>query len=69
VAKGFRLMSRGAQTFKQADVTKAAKGALNAGLDVQRIEIDQAGKIVVFAGKADIGNTATETAVDDGEWK
>ncbi|WP_192740836.1 hypothetical protein [Bradyrhizobium sp. OAE829] len=41
-------MSRGAQTFKQGDVTKAVKGAVNAGLEVQRVEIDQAGKIVNF---------------------
>jgi hypothetical protein len=44
-------MSRGPQTFKQSDVTKACKGTVRAGLEVQRVEIDQAGKIVVFAGK------------------
>jgi hypothetical protein len=44
-------MSRAPQTFKQNDVTKACKGAVRAGLMVQRVEIDQAGKIVVFAGK------------------
>jgi hypothetical protein len=44
-------MSRGAQTFKQNDVKKAGKGALDAGLDVQRIEIDRAGKIVIIVGK------------------
>jgi hypothetical protein len=47
-------MSRGAQAFKQNDVTKACKGAVRAGLDVQRVEIDRAtGKIVVYAGKPD----------------
>jgi hypothetical protein len=46
-------MSRGAQAFKQADVTKAIKGAQNAGLDVNRFEIDRTGKIVVFAGRPD----------------
>ena len=45
-------MSRGVQSFRQGDVTKALKGAQNAGLEVQRIEIE-AGKIVVFAGRAD----------------
>jgi hypothetical protein len=45
-------MSRGTQTFRQGDVTKALKGAQNAGLEVQRVEIE-AGKIVVFAGKPD----------------
>jgi hypothetical protein len=43
-------VSRGAQTFRQADVTKALKGAVNAGLKVARVEIDKAGKIVVFTG-------------------
>jgi hypothetical protein len=61
-------MSRSAQTFKQADVTKAVKGVVNGGLEVQRVEIDQAGKIVVFAGKVDIANTAVETPVNAGEW-
>jgi hypothetical protein len=41
-------MSRGVQAFKQTDVTKAARAAVNAGLAVHRIEIDRAGKIVVF---------------------
>ena len=45
-------MSRGAHKFKQGDVTKAIKGAVNAGLAVKRIEIE-GGKIVVFAGRPD----------------
>jgi hypothetical protein len=46
-------MSRGTQAFRQSDVTKAVKGAVNAGLEVQRIEIES-GKIVVFAGRPDL---------------
>jgi hypothetical protein len=42
-------MSRGQQTFKQGDVTKALKGAVNAGLSVKRFEIDRDGKIIVIA--------------------
>ena len=45
-------MSRGVQAFKQTDVTKAIKGAVNAGLAVKYVEIE-AGKIVVFAGRPD----------------
>ncbi|MBR1196622.1 hypothetical protein JQ634_26095 [Bradyrhizobium sp. AUGA SZCCT0240] len=45
-------MSRGAHKFKQGDVTKAVRGAVNAGLAVQRVEI-QEGKIVVFTGRPD----------------
>jgi hypothetical protein len=43
-------MSRGSQPFKQGDVTKAIKAAVNAGLAVMRIEI-QDGKIVVVTGR------------------
>jgi hypothetical protein len=43
-------MSRGAQSFKQGDVTKALKGAAAAGMDVNRVEIDRDGKIVVIGG-------------------
>ncbi|MGY2986491.1 hypothetical protein ACVI1K_003838 [Bradyrhizobium sp. USDA 4508] len=46
-------MSRGPQTFRQADVTKALKGAVAAGIDVRRVEIDRDGKIVVVAGGPD----------------
>ena len=34
-------MSRGAQSFKQGDVTKAIKGAFNAGMTVKSIRIDK----------------------------
>jgi hypothetical protein len=56
-------MSRGAQTFKQGDVTKALKGTLAAGFDVKRIEIDRDGKIVVITGQqqtADANSAANE---------
>jgi hypothetical protein len=45
-------MSRSAQPFTQGDITRAVKGAVKAGLNVQRFEIDRDGKIVVFTGKA-----------------
>ena len=45
-------MSRGLQIFRQTDVAKAIKAAQNAGLDVQRFEIDRAGKIVIITRKA-----------------
>jgi hypothetical protein len=43
-------MSRGRQTFKQADMTKAVKAAVRAGLTVGRVEISPDGRIVVIAG-------------------
>ncbi|MBK0022169.1 hypothetical protein D3C80_1329630 [compost metagenome] len=39
--------------FKQADVTRAIKGALAAGMKVARAEIDQTGKIIVFSPSED----------------
>ena len=40
-------MARAPVTFKQSDVTRAVKGAIAAGLDLARVEIDQTGKIVI----------------------
>jgi hypothetical protein len=36
-------------TFRQSDVTRAVKGMLAAGVEVQQAEIDQSGRIVVVA--------------------
>lgn len=41
-------MSNPRAPFKQVDVTRAAKGALAAGLPVDRLEISADGKIIVF---------------------
>jgi hypothetical protein len=43
-------MSRGQQTFRQGDVTKALKATVKAGIAVRRIEIDKDGKISVVTG-------------------
>ena len=45
-------MSRGANTFKQGDVTKALKGAEKAGLKVQRAEVRA---LFFLRGHGDIG--------------
>lgn len=44
-------MSREPQSFKQTDLTKTIRGARKAGLDVKRVEIDRAGKIVIIIEK------------------
>ena len=43
-------MTRRPCTFRQTDVTRALKGAEAAGVEVNRIEIDQDGKIVLVTG-------------------
>jgi hypothetical protein len=44
-------MSRVPSTFRQADVTKAVKAVVAAGVDIARVEIDATGKIVIVTGK------------------
>ncbi|TWB66549.1 hypothetical protein FBZ94_101222 [Bradyrhizobium sacchari] len=44
-------MSRGPSTFRQQDVTRALRAAAAAGIDIERVEIDKNGKIVVVASK------------------
>ena len=46
-------MSRGASTFRQRDVTRAARGVEDAGIPVERVEIGKDGKIVVVAKSRD----------------
>lgn len=55
-------MSRGAQVFRQADVAKAIKATVSAGLSVRPIEIERDGKIVVVIGKPDVD------AANDNGW-
>jgi hypothetical protein len=40
-------VSRGPQTFRQRDLTRAVRAVRNAGVDVLRVEVDGTGKIVV----------------------
>jgi hypothetical protein len=58
-------MSRGAQSFKQGDVTKAIKGVVNAGFKIGRVEIG-GGKIIVFAGGPEENETGRESHAN--EW-
>ncbi len=45
------VMSRGPQSFKKRDVTRAVEAVMAAGVSVARVEVDKDGKIVVVAGK------------------
>ena len=54
-------MSRGPQVFRQTDIKKAAIAVRDAGLEVQRVEIDRAGKIVIVTR----GNAAQSDSLDE----
>jgi hypothetical protein len=45
-------MSRAPSAFRQQDVTRALRATVAAGIEVQRVEIEKDGRIVVVAGKA-----------------
>lgn len=59
-------MSRGQQTFKQSDVTKALKATVKAGIAVERVEIDKNGKIVVVTARLD--DAANGEKPGENEW-
>ncbi len=59
-------MSRGQQTFKQRDVTKALKATVKAGIAVGRVEIDKNGKIVIVPARP--VDTANEEKPEKNEW-
>ena len=45
-------MARSPSTFRQADVTRAVKGVVAAGVGIAQVEIDKSGKIVIVTGGA-----------------
>jgi hypothetical protein len=56
-------MTRAPSTFRQQDVTRAVKAVAAAGVDIARVEIDSAGKIVIVTGKA-LEPTSTQDELD-----
>lgn len=50
VAPETDAMARGPCNFRQRDLTRALRAAVEAGITVQRIEIRQGGAIVVVTG-------------------
>jgi hypothetical protein len=59
-------MSRGQQTFRQRDVTKAVKGALATGVPIASVRVDKDGAIVVTFGDPEkIESDRNEWDADD----
>ena len=58
-------MSRSVSTFRQTDLTRAIKGARNAGVTVARAEIATDGKITIVVGEASEVKSATGLTPDD----
>jgi hypothetical protein len=50
--------------FKQADVSRALRGAVSAGLKPARAEIDASGRIIIVFGEAN-----AEPVTDFDDWK
>lgn len=58
-------MTRRAVPFRQADVTRAVRGALTAGVEIARVEIDRNGNIVIVPTRpGDQPGTPTDAALD-----
>ena len=61
-------MPKGRQLFRRADLTRAIKGVLAAGVGVVRAEIDSVtGKIVIVIDKSDGASTGNPNEWDGAE--
>lgn len=59
-------MQRNPSIFRQTDLTRAIKGARNAGVEVMRAEIAKDGKITIIIGET-CGANADVELTPDGE--
>ena len=57
-------MSRGPQTFRQRDVTRAVRAVTAAGMSVAKVEVDKAGKIVVIVGEPNKATSESDSPLD-----
>jgi hypothetical protein len=58
-------MARAPSIFRQQDVTKAIRATKAADVDIARIEIDRAGKIVIITGAPEAAPSGFE---EGNEW-
>jgi hypothetical protein len=62
------LMSKGRHAFKFNDLKRAIKGAVAAGVEIAKAEIEpDTGKIVLIFGKSVASHTGTPNEWDDAE--
>jgi hypothetical protein len=47
-------MSRRPCTFRQSDLTRAIKAARAAGVEIERVEIERDGRMIVVMNKGDV---------------
>ena len=59
-------MARTPAAFRQADVTRAVRAVVAAGVGIARVEIDKIGKIVIVAADATSGQLGESTEAN--EW-
>jgi hypothetical protein len=59
------MSTRGPSAFKQRDLTRAVKGVVKAGVDVQRVIIDKQGRIEIIAANS---WQAPEQGKEANEW-
>jgi hypothetical protein len=52
--------------FTKRDLARAIAGHMQAGLSVQRVEIDKNGRIIIVTGQAEATNLAPQSA--ENEW-
>lgn len=63
-------MARTPSTFRQQDVTRAVRAVAAAGVDIQRVEVDREGKIVIVTGKPALPeNPSSDLDRELAEWE
>ena len=64
--RGYRTFGPGRRgmSVRQRDVCAAVKGAVAAGVEVARVEVDKEGRIVIIAGKSSEESTTAANALD-----